>query len=63
MSKLWADSGEASQGKIVTALLRDDEAEAARLLRMWSTPDLLSLLMVARRLDYLIGRERIGRVG
>lgn len=61
MSELWLDQGEASQGKIITAMLQGDQSKARFLLRRWSSDDLTALDRAAEALSLIIRQEKVRR--
>ena len=54
---LWDDQGPASQGKIVTSILKGDPETASVLLRRWSHDDLAILDAAVVELRILISKE------
>ena len=58
---LWADEGPKSQGKIMTAILRDQDHDARSMLRGWSPADLDDMEKAANTLVRLCRQVRAMR--
>ncbi len=56
---LWDDTGWASQGPILTAILQERREDAERMLHMWTVGDLEKLALAADELKVLIRQERV----
>jgi len=59
--QMWPDEGPNSQGKIITAILRNDLGRAGVLLRIWSPADLADLERAAGLLGIACRQEATRR--